>query len=70
MVKEKVKAKKKSVIRPVSKGAGMTAGLEIWCSSSGSFVLVDSSPDDRFAHDVEQWNLNAGYPKKYKDAAK
>lgn len=37
----------------VSKGAGITAGLEL--HYNGRFVLVDASPDKRFAADVAQW---------------
>ena len=37
----------------VSKGAGITAGLEI--HFDGRFTLVDVSPDKRFAADVSQW---------------
>ena len=61
----------------VSKGAGITAGLEIWSIPTGNnkqakFVLVDKSPDGRFADDVSQWNvvLNATALKKLKDATK
>jgi hypothetical protein len=63
----------------VSRGAGITVGLEIWTISSGSrdtqkssFVLVDTSPDGRFADDVTTWNsavgLNAKTLKQLKDA--
>jgi len=38
----------------VSKGAGMIAGLELW-RQKGKFLLVDTSPDKRFAVDVDQW---------------
>lgn len=60
---------------PISKGAGMTAGLEIH-RLNNIFVLVDSTPDNRFAADVADWNttaaagLNASSPKKNKDAKK
>ena len=59
---------------PVSKGAGMTAGLEI-CRLGDKFVLVDNTTDTRFADDVATWNeaavgLNPGTTKKTKDAAK
>ena len=63
----------------VSRGAGITVGLELWTISSGpkdtqksSFVLVDTSPDQRFADDVANWNsavgLNAKALKQLKDA--
>ena len=54
----------------VSRGAGMTAGLEIW-NYAGQLVLYDRSPDGRFATDVATWNagLNAAATKKLKDAA-
>lgn len=62
----------------VSKGSGMVAGLEMWkitrnAGPAGScIVLVDRSPDGRFAADVTQWNsavsLNATTLKKLKDA--
>jgi len=59
----------------VSKGTGMVAGLEMWkvTRPTGScIVLVDRSPDGRFAGDVTQWNsavsLNAATLKKLKDA--
>ena len=42
----------------VSKGAGMIAGLELW-RRDGRFVLVDTSPDNRFAADVEKWVVTA-----------
>lgn len=59
---------------PVSKGAGMTAGLEI-CRLGDKFVLVDHTADTRFADDVATWNeaavgLNPVTTKKTKDAAK
>jgi hypothetical protein len=63
----------------ISRGAGMTAGLELWSarvSAKGGdkFVLVDRSVDGRFATDVTAWNaaagLNAAAAKKVKDAAK
>jgi len=60
---------------PVSKGAGMTTGLEI-CRLGDKFVLVDHSADGRFADDVATWNavatvgLNIGATKKTKDAKK
>jgi hypothetical protein len=60
---------------PISKGAGITAGLEIH-RLHNTFVLVDSTPDNRFAADVAEWNatatasLNVPNPKKNKDAKK
>lgn len=60
---------------PVSKGAGMTAGLEI-CRLAEKFILVDHSSDARFADDVATWNeaavagLNGSPIKKTKDATK
>ena len=42
----------------VSKGAGMIAGLELW-RRDGRFILVDTSPDNRFAADVEKWAVTA-----------
>ena len=59
---------------PISKGAGMTAGLEI-CRLGDKFILVDHSADGRFADDVATWNetvagLNGSVIKKTKDATK
>ena len=62
---------------PPSKGAGMTAGLEI-CRLGDKFILIDHSADARFADDVATWNdaatvsfgLNPTTTKKTKDAAK
>ena len=59
----------------------MTAGLEIWSIPTGKkrgqptvLVLIDRSPDGRFAQDVTEWNtaagLNAKALKKLKDAKK
>ena len=63
-------------VKPVSKGAGMTAGLEIFSVVQGTttkFVLVDKT-EGRFATDVATWNdavgLNASTLKKLKDATK
>lgn len=56
----------------VSKGSGMILGLEIWVQGD-RFILVDVSPDGRFAADVEEWNskgLNISATKKRKDAKK
>ncbi len=44
---------------PVTHGAGMTAGLEIW-RLGPHFVLRDTTPDERFAADTELWNTGAG----------
>lgn len=44
---------------PITQGAGMTAGLELWRLGS-VFVLRDTTPDERFAADVEIWNTGAG----------
>jgi len=67
---KKQKQKQKPAL--VSRGAGITAGLEIW-TIGGKFVLVDRSPDERFATDVATWNtsvgLNAAATKRLKDAA-
>jgi hypothetical protein len=42
----------------VGRGAGMTDGLEI-VSENNKFILVDKSPDGRFAVDVDTWNKEA-----------
>lgn len=58
----------------IATGAGITAGLEVWRSSDGHMLLIDRSPDNRFAADVSSWNagaaagLNATATKKLKDA--
>lgn len=56
----------------ISAGAGITAGLEIW-RIGAKLVLVDRSPDGRFAGDVNTWNtaagLNAATTLLLKDAA-
>lgn len=53
----------------------MVAGLEMWNvtrNTGACIVLVDRSPDGRFAADVAQWNsavsLNVATLKKLKDA--
>ena len=67
--------------RLISKGTGMTAGLEIWSMPTGKkkgpptvLALVDQSTDGRFKHDVTEWNTAAGLNtksiKKIKDAKK
>lgn len=43
-----------SLVGPISIGAGMTAGLEIW-KQGDRLVLVDRSADGRFADDVTTW---------------
>lgn len=56
----------------VGKGAGITAGLEIWRSSTGIFLLQDTTPDGIFATDVATWNVQPpkrSATKKVKDAA-
>ena len=55
----------------VGKGAGITAGLEIWRSNTGAFVLQDTTPDAVFATDVATWNIQPpkrSATKKRKDA--
>jgi hypothetical protein len=58
---------------PLTKGAGMTAGLEIWTVGTQK-VLVDRSADGRFAADVASWNsalgLNEETLNRLKDATK
>ena len=44
---------------PLTRGAGMTAGLELW-RVGATYVLVDRSADGRFANDVATWNAAAG----------
>ena len=40
----------------VSRGAGITEGLEIWYDpKTCKFFLVDKSPDGRFKADVVAW---------------
>lgn len=43
----------------LSTGSGMTTGLELW-RIADKIALVDTSPDSRFAIDVETWNTAAG----------
>jgi len=55
----------------VGKGAGITAGLEIWRTTNGMFVLQDTTPDTVFATDVATWNIQPpkrSATKKRKDA--
>ncbi len=57
----------------VCAGSGMTAGLELWrIPETGQLVLVDQSPDGRFATDTATWNahLNTATRKRLKDATK
>jgi hypothetical protein len=62
-------------VRHVSNGVGLTAGLQLWQSSEGSYVLVDTSADGRFANDEALWlaamspSLKPASLKKVKDAA-
>jgi hypothetical protein len=62
-------------VRHVSNGVGLTAGLQLWQSSEGSYVLVDTSADCRFANDEALWlaamspSLKPASLKKVKDAA-
>ena len=64
-------------VRMISKGSGITAGLEIWALTTAKkhvYVLFDRSPDGRYATDVDEWNsavsLNATARKIFKDATK
>jgi hypothetical protein len=52
---------KKEVAPPqrVSRGGGITAGLEMW-RVGPTIVLYDRSLDGRFADDVDRWNTAAG----------
>ena len=43
----------------VSRGAGITEGLELWRTLKGQFVLVDKSADKRFTADVTTWKKSA-----------
>jgi len=53
------KAKTPSPIRTfVSRGGGITEGLEMW-RQGDTFILVDTTADNRFAADVETWNRAA-----------
>lgn len=63
------------VIRPslVSRGSGMTAGLELWrLPINSKIILIDRTADSRFAADVTTWNsvagLNAADTQLLKDA--
>jgi hypothetical protein len=47
--------KAKTSVIPITKGSGITAGLELHLQA-GKFVLADKSPDNRFAADVATWN--------------
>jgi hypothetical protein len=51
------------VIRPslVSRGSGMTTGLELWrIPMTSKIIMIDRTPDNRFAVDVLTWNSVAG----------
>ena len=57
----------------ISRGSGMTAGLELWrLSTNNKIILIDRSPEGRFASDVITWNtvvgLNAETTQLLKDA--
>jgi hypothetical protein len=50
-------------IRPslVSRGSGMTTGLELWrIPINSKIVMIDRTVDQRFAVDVATWNSVAG----------
>lgn len=49
------KVKAKAPPTPITKGSGITAGLELHLQA-GKFVLADKSPDNRFATDIATWN--------------
>lgn len=68
MPPKKKETPKKSL---VSQGTGMITGLTLWLQQD-KFILVDQSPDGRFANDVTQWTagLNGPSTKKPKDATK
>jgi hypothetical protein len=55
--------KAKTPVIPITKGSGITAGLELHLQA-GKFVLADKSPDNRFAADVATWNKPAQSNKK------
>ena len=73
VVAKKVVRTKKAVVhepKHISSGAGMTAGLELWTSTTGQVELRDTTIDNRFAADTSAWSsLNAAALKKGKDAA-
>ena len=72
VAKKVVRTKKAVVHEPkhISSGAGMTAGLELWTSTTGQVELRDTTIDNRFAADTSAWSsLNAAALKKGKDAA-
>ena len=77
LIAKKVVRRKKSAAvvihepKHISSGAGMTAGLELWTSTTGQIELRDTTADNRFATDVSAWSsLNAAAIKKSKDAEK
>jgi len=48
---------KPTVLILVSRGSGMTEGLEMWYNKKlRKFILVDVSPDRRFEVDVAVWS--------------
>lgn len=57
----KAKATAKVVVEPIclSRGSGMTAGLEIWRVGT-TLHLYDRTPDGRFATDVTTWTAATG----------
>jgi len=55
--------KAKAPPTPITKGSGITAGLELHLQA-GKFILADKSPDNRFATDVTTWNKTAQSNKK------
>lgn len=66
---------KGTLVRPtlVSRGSGMTAGLELWrLPTNAKIILIDRTADGRFASDVTTWNttvgLNAETTQSIKDA--
>lgn len=66
---------KGTLVRPtlVSRGSGMTAGLELWrLPTNSKIILIDRTADGRFTSDVTTWNttvgLNAETTQSIKDA--
>jgi hypothetical protein len=56
----KAKATAKAVVPTcLSRGSGMTAGLEIWRVGT-TLHLYDRTPDNRFAADVTTWTVATG----------
>jgi hypothetical protein len=63
------------IVRPslVSRGSGMTTGLELWrIPMTSKIIMIDRTADGRFAVDVLTWNsvagLNAADTQLLKDA--